>query len=133
MVFFKKLHYSHLWSPFLIIGYCVYISYSYVCIRNPQQMLHFCATHVEIWRLSISIKTLSFTAVCTARTNKIEFLFSDVVCCSFLDLGQWGHTAILSDWTLEKWALGFCLPVFLGIHRNPKQKDLFISCEGFLR
>ena len=27
----------------------------------------------------------------------------------------------------------FCLPVFLGIHRNPKQKEFLNSCEGFLR
>ena len=29
--------------------------------------------------------------------------------------------------------LQFCLPVFLGIHRNPKQKESFNLCEGFLR
>ena len=29
--------------------------------------------------------------------------------------------------------LQFCLPVFLGIHRNPKQKDFFNSRKGFLR
>ena len=29
--------------------------------------------------------------------------------------------------------LQFCLPVFLGIHRNPKQKEIFNSCEGFLK
>jgi hypothetical protein len=29
--------------------------------------------------------------------------------------------------------LQFCLPVCLGIHRNPKQKEFFNSCEGFLR
>jgi len=25
--------------------------------------------------------------------------------------------------------LQFCLPVFLGIHRDPKQKEFFNSCE----
>jgi hypothetical protein len=29
--------------------------------------------------------------------------------------------------------LQFCLPVFLGIHKNPKQKEIFDSCEGFLK
>ena len=29
--------------------------------------------------------------------------------------------------------LQFCLPVFLGIHRNPKQKEFFNLHEGFLR
>ena len=29
--------------------------------------------------------------------------------------------------------LQVCLPVFLGIHRNPKQKDFFNSRQGFLR
>jgi hypothetical protein len=29
--------------------------------------------------------------------------------------------------------LQFCLPVFLGIHINPKQNKNFNSCEGFLR
>ena len=29
--------------------------------------------------------------------------------------------------------LQFCLPVFLGIHRNPIQKEFFHSCEGFFR
>ena len=28
--------------------------------------------------------------------------------------------------------LQFCLSIFLGIQRNPKQKDFFDSCEGFL-
>ena len=28
--------------------------------------------------------------------------------------------------------LQFCLPIFLGFHRNPKQKEIFNSCEGFL-
>jgi hypothetical protein len=33
------------------------------------------------------------------------------------------HTVIiLSDRTIKKWALQFCLQFFLGIHRNPKQK-----------
>ena len=43
------------------------------------------------------------------------------------------HTVILSDRTLKKWALQFCLPVFLGIHRNPKQKYFLKSWEGLLR
>ena len=29
--------------------------------------------------------------------------------------------------------LQFCLPIFLGIHRNPRQKDFFNSCKGFLK
>ena len=29
-------------------------------------------------------------------------------------------------------SLQFCLPVFLGIHRNPKRIFFFNSCEGFL-
>ena len=29
--------------------------------------------------------------------------------------------------------LQFCFPVCLEIHRNPKQKEFFNSCEGFLR
>ena len=29
--------------------------------------------------------------------------------------------------------LQFCLTVILGIHRNPKQKEFFNLCEGFLR
>jgi hypothetical protein len=29
--------------------------------------------------------------------------------------------------------LQFFLPVFLEIHRNPKQKEIFNSCEGFLK
>ena len=29
--------------------------------------------------------------------------------------------------------LQLCLPVFLGIHRNPKQKEFFNSHKGFLR
>ena len=29
--------------------------------------------------------------------------------------------------------LQFCLPVFLRIHQNPKQKEFLNSCEGFLR
>ena len=33
----------------------------------------------------------------------------------------------------EMGPLQFCLPVFLRIHRNPKQKEFFNSCEGFLR
>ena len=28
--------------------------------------------------------------------------------------------------------LWFCLPIFLGIHRNTKQKEMFNSCEEFL-
>ena len=45
-----------------------------------------------------------------------------------------GHTVILSDRTLKKMdPLQFYLPVFLGIHRNPKQNDFFNLCEGFLR
>ena len=28
--------------------------------------------------------------------------------------------------------LQFCLSIFFGIHRNPKQKEFFNSCEGFL-
>ena len=29
--------------------------------------------------------------------------------------------------------LQFCLPVFLGIHSNPKQKEIVNSCEVFLK
>ena len=29
--------------------------------------------------------------------------------------------------------LQFCLPIFLGIHRNPKQKEFFNSRKGFWR
>ena len=53
------------------------------------------------------------------------------------DLGVEGiHTVILSDRTLKKWALSsfafqFYLPVFLGIHRNPKQKYFLIRVRDF--
>ena len=33
----------------------------------------------------------------------------------------------------EMGPLQFCLPVFLGIHRNPKQKECFNSRKGFFR
>ena len=33
---------------------------------------------------------------------------------------------------LKMGPLQFCLSIFLGIHRNPKQKEFFDSCEGFL-
>ena len=36
----------------------------------------------------------------------------------------------LSDWTLKKLSLfSFFVPVLLGIHRNPRQKEFFNSCE----
>jgi hypothetical protein len=46
-----------------------------------------------------------------------------------------GHTVILPDWKWKEMVpLWFCPPVFLGIDRDPKQKDFFLnSWEGFLR
>ena len=29
--------------------------------------------------------------------------------------------------------LQFCIQIFLGIHRNPNQRESFNSCEGFLK
>ena len=43
------------------------------------------------------------------------------------------HTVILSDRTFkEVGPLQFCIPVFLGIHKNPKH-FFFDSCKRFLR
>ena len=39
----------------------------------------------------------------------------------------------LTRLNLEKMGrLQFCLSIFIGMHRNPKQKEFFNSCEGFL-
>ena len=44
------------------------------------------------------------------------------------------HTVILPDWILKKTGVSLILPfITLGTHRNPKQKELLKSCEGFLR
>ena len=42
------------------------------------------------------------------------------------------HTVILLEWTFRKWVI-LILPssIVIGIHRNPKQKEVLKSCEGF--
>ena len=56
-----------------------------------------------------------------------------VVCLFVRQATQYSH-CYFTRLNLKKMGpLQFCLPVFLGIHRNPKQKEFLNSCEGFLK
>jgi hypothetical protein len=49
------------------------------------------------------------------------------------DIIIFSHCSSIRSNIKQMGPLQFCLPVFLGIHRNPKQKDFFNLREGFLR
>ena len=106
-------------------------------LTNDVQVLIFCS---YCSKPTGSNKKKKFSTVPVFTEKRILNLTHDLyaICCSklwqtFLGVAKSISHCYFTRLNLTKMGhLQFCLSIFLGIHRNPKQKVFFNSCEGFL-